>query len=158
MKRLMLISCSGSKNPTSGMLPAIERYTGGVYKSIKKARREGYWPAETDILIISAKYGLISEDTPIEMYDQKMTKDRAVELQKEVSRDLDLLLNERNYRQVFLNLGSIYMQSIALSSEIDQARRTGIVQEAAGEIGMRLRQTKQWIEEQHEVNRKINID
>nr|WP_052568889.1 DUF6884 domain-containing protein [Ktedonobacter racemifer] len=139
------------------MLPAIERYTGGVYKSIKKARREGYWPAETDILIISAKYGLISGDTPIEMYDQKMTRDRAVELQKEVSSSLDVLLQERNYNQIFLNLGSIYLQSITLSSEIDRARQSGRLQEVAGEIGMRLRQTKYWLEEQHKEDRKISI-
>lgn len=139
------------------MLLAMDRYTGGVYKSIKKARREGYWPVETDILIISAKYGLISEDTPIEMYDQKMDKARAIELQKEVSSGLDLLLKERNYDQIFLNLGSIYLQSIALSSEINRLRQAGVVQEATGEIGMRLSQTKNWMKKQHESDCKKRL-
>jgi hypothetical protein len=156
VKRLMVISCSGSKNSSSSVLPAIDRYTGGVYGIIKKARREGYWPKDTDILIISAKYGLIAENTLIEMYEQKMDKSRAIELRSEVSSRLDEYLKAERYAQIFINLGSVYLQSIAFSTEIDLARRSGILQEAEGAIGKRLRQTRVWIEDQYRFDCKTS--
>ncbi|WP_220199788.1 DUF6884 domain-containing protein [Ktedonospora formicarum] len=149
MKRLMLISCSGSKNPSLGLLPAIERYTGGVYSIIKKARREGYWQREIDILIVSAKYGLIAEDDLIEIYDQKMDKVRALELRGEVSQRLDDVLKRKNYSLIFMNMGSTYLMSIGDSFEVDRARRTGIIREAKGGIGKKLSQTKVWIKAQY---------
>jgi cytoplasmic iron level regulating protein YaaA (DUF328/UPF0246 family) len=99
----------------SELIPAIDRYQGNIYKIIKKARREGYWPQDTDVFIVSAKYGLISEHTLIELYDLKMTGDRAVELQVEVSRALDKLLRERHFDNIFIKMSKVYMQSIALS-------------------------------------------
>ncbi|GCE12493.1 DUF6884 domain-containing protein [Tengunoibacter tsumagoiensis] len=142
MKRLLLISCSGAKNKSTGTLPAIERYSGGVYQGIKKARREGSWPDETDIVILSAKYGLIFENTPVELYDQKTNQVRAKELQQKVSEALDAILKESRYDQIFINMGKVYMQSITLSLELQQAYQQGIVQEAFGGIGTKLSQTK----------------
>lgn len=145
MANLLLISCSGTKKQTPGALPALERYDGTTYKVIKKAKREGYWPEDTDIFIISAKYGLISEYTAIEDYDQKMTPARALELQSEVSRALDSLLQEKNYQNIFINMGMTYTASLDHSSEIQQARQNHKLQEAAGGIGERLQQTKAWL-------------
>ena len=149
MSCLLLISCSATKSYKSELIPAIDRYQGTIYKVIKKARREGYWPQDTDVFIVSAKYGLISEHTLIESYDLKMTGVRAVDLQAEVSHALDELLRERHYEKIFINMGKVYMQSIGLSREIEYARQRGILQEAFGGIGERQHQTKVWLIEQY---------
>jgi cytoplasmic iron level regulating protein YaaA (DUF328/UPF0246 family) len=152
MNRLMIISCSNLKSDTPEALPAIDRYKGVTYKVIKKARREGYWSKDTHIFIVSAKYGLISEHTCINTYDQKMTNTRAIELQNEVSGALDSLLKKGRYGKILLNLGEIYMQSISLSHEIERVRQTGSLQEAFGGIGLRQKQMKAWIIEQYKLD------
>lgn len=149
MTCLMLLSCSGTKSRAPGVVPAIDRYEGTTYKVIKKARREGYWPDDVHILIVSAKYGLISEYTMIEDYNQKMTVHRARELQMDVNLALDKALQETVYESIFINMGHIYTQSIAASQELEHARRTGKLQEAFGQIGERLQQTKSWIVASH---------
>jgi hypothetical protein len=145
MSYLLLISCSGTKKSNAWAIPAIERYEGTTYKVIQKARREGYWPEQTDLFIISARYGLIAEHTLIEDYDQKMNQARALELQAEVSQAFDALLRAKPYTQIFVNMGKVYTQSIASSSEFCKALQEGRLQEAAGGIGERLRQTKLWL-------------
>lgn len=149
MKHLMLIGCSHLKNKDPRVMSAIERYNGGVYQIIKKKRREHKWSYDIDILIISAKYGLISEFTSIELYDQKMDKRRAIELQEGVSRQIDDILRNKKYHHIFVNLGRIYALSIAVSHEIERARHLGIFREASGGLGTRLSQTKRWIEEHY---------
>jgi len=145
MANLLLISCSGTKKKDLEAIPALERYDGTTYKVIKKAKRERYWPKHTHLCIVSAKYGLISEHTLIEDYDQKMTNTRAIELQIVVSQALDNLLEQNTYEHIFINMGSVYTKSINLSSEVLKARHQGRLQEATGGIGERLQQTKAWL-------------
>ena len=73
-KSLLIISCSGNKRKTPWAIPAFQRYKRNVYQTIDKAIREGYFPTDyLDILIISAKLGLLNWDDEIENYDQEMT-------------------------------------------------------------------------------------
>ena len=53
-------------------MPAIERYDGVFFKVLRKALREGRCQPPVAILIISAKYGLITSKTLIPNYDKKM--------------------------------------------------------------------------------------
>jgi len=82
---LLVITCSQRKNESPGLLPAIDRYDGINYRIIRKAMRDGYLPKNLDILIISAKYGLLEQKSLIENYDQLMTKERAKELRNSIS-------------------------------------------------------------------------
>ena len=79
-KSLLIISCSGAKDKAPGKLPALMRYKGPFYPTLHKAKRENRLPKDLDILIISAKYGLLKSDDPIECYDQEMDCPRANEL------------------------------------------------------------------------------
>ena len=74
---LLIVACSQRKRSDPGLLPAIERYDGVNFRVLRKARREGYWPENLDVLILSAKYGLLKPDTLIEDYDSRMTQERA---------------------------------------------------------------------------------
>ena len=59
-RSLLIISCTGAKNKAPGFLPAVMRYKGPLYPTLHKAIREKRFPESLDILIVSAKYGLLT--------------------------------------------------------------------------------------------------
>ena len=140
---LLIVGCSQRKRPDPGLLPAIERYDGVNFRVLRKARREGYWPENLDVLILSAKYGLLRSDTPIEDYDQRMTRGQALALQPVVSADLDAHLTQVKYCEVFINLGQTYLLALAESKKIADLRDR--VAYASGGIGEKMSQMKQWL-------------
>lgn len=71
---LLIVMCSKRKRSAPDLLPALERYDGIFFRILRKARREGHWPDNLDILILSAKYGLLELDTAIENYDLRMIR------------------------------------------------------------------------------------
>lgn len=99
-KQLMIISCSDSKDPRPGLLPFLERYTDAWYQVIKKLKREGRFPDNLDILIISAKYGLIGYKRKIENYDWKMDPPRAKELRDSIISKLKKILSNKGYSKI----------------------------------------------------------
>lgn len=110
---LLIISCSYSKCKTTGTIPANQRYTGNVYLSIHKAFRKGYFPTGyLDILIISAKYGLLEWDTKIEYYCQKMEIERANELRPQVQEHLQTYLEGKNYDKLYICMGEKYRKTL----------------------------------------------
>jgi hypothetical protein len=136
MPRLLILACSQRKRSDRNALPAFERYTGVNFQILHKLRREHAFPSD-----LSAKYGLLSPETPICAYDLKMTERRATELCAQVSSDLDRHLQEKKYDSVFVNLGKAYLNTLALSSELKQCN----VQYATGGIGSKMKQMKAWI-------------
>jgi cytoplasmic iron level regulating protein YaaA (DUF328/UPF0246 family) len=144
---ILLISCSERKNPAPGLLPAFERYTGGMYQVVHRAQREGYWPADCRLVIVSAHYGLLSPETPIACYDCKMTRTRAALLQTQISSALDQVLTLAPCDTLFLNLGSWYRVTVQASHELEHLRFDGRVLEAHGGLGERLSQTKRWLKD-----------
>ena len=140
MNRLLLISCSQRKREDEGLLPAIDRYDGPVYRCLRKMVRDETYPVDAiGCLIISAKYGLITAQACIEDYDQKMTPVRAAELQEDVQSGLSRYLSKR-IEQVFINLGKDYMLAL-------EGFHWGVCStlEASGGIGMRTSQMKHWV-------------
>lgn len=102
MKRsLLIISCSDAKTDDPGAVPAIQRYKGPFFPSIRKAMREGYFPESLDILILSAKYGIIRHDENIEDYDQRMSPERAGKLRPSVQKKLDNFFKGHGLRSTF---------------------------------------------------------
>jgi cytoplasmic iron level regulating protein YaaA (DUF328/UPF0246 family) len=140
---LLILACSQRKCKDVGLLPAIDRYDGVNFSVLHKAYREGYLPDNLDILILSAKYGLIEAQIPIENYDLKMTKQRALELQTQVSHDLDQYLSQTNYQEIFVNMGQTYLLVIACSEE--RKKLHGKIVYATGGIGKKMAQMKEWL-------------
>jgi len=70
---LLIISCSQRKLDTPQSIYAMYRYEGPTYQILRKLRREGHFPLDVDVLIISARYGLLGLREPIHTYNQKMT-------------------------------------------------------------------------------------
>ena len=141
MRYLLIISCSARKVSTPELLPAIERYDGPTYRTLRKAKCEGWFPKSLDILIISAKYGLIPCRYPIDDYNQLMTPQRAAELTAEIQQKLKDSISNKPYDQVFINLGRTYRETL-------EGFHWGLVStfETSGGIGLKTSQMKVWLE------------
>jgi two-component sensor histidine kinase len=140
-KRLLIIGCSDKKNPIIGLTSAISLYNGPNYLSLKKLKREHMFPSDVQIVIISAKYGMIFPDQWIEKYDKKMTITRAEELKNELKRKLETYLKEKKFEECFINLGKTYMRSIeSVQFPLDIQKI-----EAKGKIGEKRSEMLKWL-------------
>lgn len=142
-RNLLLLGCSNQKFETENLIPAIERYNGVNYKVLKKLRRDKEFPYDLDIVVISAKYGFLKADIPIEYYNQPMTKERALELRSDILNDLKGYLKDRNYAEIFVNLGKTYLLAIKGFEEF-VPKQTRIMY-AEGKIGERMAKMKEWL-------------
>ena len=154
MRKLLIIGCSERKSKLLGFRPAIDRYDGPTYRILRKMHREVNFPENVDVLIISAKYGLISLYELIEDYDQCMTAERAAELAPIVQElltgeiiggngngDGTLGIHFYKYDEAFIHLGKTYRQTL-------EGFHWGLIRtlEASGGIGLKNRQMKVWLE------------
>lgn len=138
---LLLTSCSATKRPDAGLLPAIERYQGPTYRVIKANR-----PKHLALWMVSAQFGLLNEHNLIPHYDLRLTQARAEAMQAQVSADLDQVLRSAQVETMFINLGKVYGLTVQASKELDRLRHDGRLTEAYGGLGLRLQQTKAWLQ------------
>lgn len=135
-KYLLILPCSKQKKELYSTC-AIDLYDGPFYRVVRKNQ-----PKDLDILILSAKYGLISSDNLISHYDQIMTPNRAEELANEIMVKLEIIFTNEDYNEVFINLGKKYMIALDESKNILDEHN---VNWANGQIGERLHQLKTWL-------------
>jgi hypothetical protein len=156
MTDLLIVSCSARKRTDPGLLPAIERYDGPVFRVLRKARRQEYWPEGLAVLILSAELGLIEAQQAIPWYERRMTTVRAAELKAPVGRALAGRLSHAG--AIFVNMGRVYR---AVLPELPP-----LAVYAEGGIGQRSAQMKAWLRQRagekksgnmtsEEVNRKL---
>jgi len=126
-----------------GLLPAIERYDGISYFILRKAKRDGYFPKNLDILIISAKYGIIEPNSLIENYDQLMTKERAMQLKNLVATKLAEKVKLTKYNEIFLNIGKTY--KMTLEGWESNIKQDSSIIYASGSIGKKSSQMLHWL-------------
>lgn len=137
-KNLLIMSCSQRKNPSIEPMKAIDRYTGVFFNVLKKNNPE---LKDLDLIIISAKYGFLLPGCLIENYDMKMTKKRAYELRDEITYDFQDFFKNRNYSEIFINLGKYYSKATYFCSGVKGMRLVN----ANGGIGERMAQMKKWL-------------
>lgn len=132
-RHLLILGCSSTKLDTSNLLPALTRYAGPFYKVINNYLRNSYWPKDLSIGVLSAKYGLIGGLTPINYYDLRMDKERAL-AHKEAATET-LLQWSAKHTKLSLILGKDYLPALNL----DALGRTNIKADIAdGGIGVKL--------------------
>ena len=137
-KRCLVLSCSRAKRRDSGLLPALERYDGPLFRVLRKYLRLNP-EAQLSILILSARFGLITAGTPIPYYDQRMTFLRAQELRIPVQ----CALTEKvtGCSEVVLILGKPYRAVLDGWSVPDGIR----VRWLEGSLGERLSRLRAWL-------------
>ena len=137
---LLIIGCSQRKNESVSPAPALHLYDGVNYRVLRKILLERGWPAGLQVKILSAKYGLIDATAIIEVYEQRLNKNRARKINREVLAELSKLPVPRT---VFINLGQDYMPAIDGLERIFPHSEIII---AAGPIGMKMQAMKRWLE------------
>lgn len=139
----LLLSCSQRKRSAEQPIGALELYDGYYYRIIAKLMRESSFPTNLDIIIVSAKYGVLRESDTILPYDQKMTAHRAAEVRDKVLGQLEFAFRNRRYQEVFVNLGRNYLEAVfGFEALLPDTVR---VIYAEGGIGQRGSQMKRWI-------------
>jgi hypothetical protein len=142
-RRLLIISCSARKLRTEGQVCAWTLYDGVAYRMLKRMQREETFPQDVDIVILSARYGLIGTDTPIAFYDQLMDRAMALEQADHNRSLLQSILAARSYHAVFVAMGRTYMTAIEPISEWLPENVSFEV--AQGGIGYKLHALKNWL-------------
>jgi hypothetical protein len=138
---LLIVSCSQRKNDSCGLMPAINRYDGPYYQSLRKLMVSSKMPRNLDIKIISAKYGLLNANDNIENYDLRMTADIARALHPQIIRGLKCVIDSKPYSEVYVNLGKDYLPAIdGFEKIIDRP-----IVFATGGIGVKRKQMIDWI-------------
>ena len=131
MKELIVLGCSSSKVQTSGTLPAISLYDGPWFRVLRTFLRDYSWPDQLSVAVVSAKYGFVGAISPLSTYDERMTSQRAAQLNAEVTGKLRRLA--ATHRPAELVMGVDYLPSIDMESLPGEWRPRPV----AGQIGQK---------------------
>jgi hypothetical protein len=138
---LLVIGCSARKTAGVSTGRAWDVYDGRLFQVLKKAFRVAGRPPGLDILIVSAKFGVIGESRRIVAYDYRRpaTPNGVIAAW---TAQLRRLTQGRPYRHVHINLGAAYRAALP-----DLARSFGAAEVtfAEGGIGRRNAATRAWV-------------
>ncbi len=94
-ERLLILACSATKRDGPRYMPAIERYDGPLFRTLRAVDPNGQ---KARVAILSAHLGFRAADTPIETYDARMTPQIAAAM---ISGDLSTRWpRQKNQRRV----------------------------------------------------------
>ena len=142
-RRLLILSCSQRKHESRDLLPAIERYNGPLFFVLRRFLRECPRQArQLDVYILSAAYGLIPGNLPIEWYDQKINASRVVELRSQVNTTFSDIQRD-NYASICFGLGRTYLKAFEGVQNLVTTHTEPIV--IYGTMGKRQVQLKKWL-------------
>jgi len=138
MKQLLVLACSARKHGNLEVMPAIERYDGVAFRMLKKTP---YDTDNVDIMILSAKYGLLYPSQYIPDYNLKMRSDIVPKLKPQVHQVMAEALQRMRYDIVVLSMSQLY------TTVFDQFvwPSTTTVYFVPGGIGVKLGFTKRWL-------------
>lgn len=142
MNRLLIVACSERKNPLPELVPAIERYDGPIFRVLRKFLCE-YSGQAPEILILSAKFGLIGPSDMIPEYNCRLTADAATRLRPAVLAKLRAALQSSPVTAVGLCLGRDYMQAVK-GFETYLPGGTSL-EYIGGGLGRRLTRLREWL-------------
>ena len=115
--RLLVLACSATKRRIRRLLPAVDRYDGPAFRTLRKYWREGgKSPHPKDVYILSAKFGLIRGTKKIPCYDQVMDKNRAAHLSLRAGKRLKSTIERQAYKDGLAVMGFRYRQVLTLES------------------------------------------
>lgn len=141
--RLLIIPCSKAKRVFRGPAQAISMYDGPLYRMLRNRIYDFSNNDGIDIVIISAKYGAIKPKTEIINYNQRMTNERAIQLQPEIKRELSKLISKKDYSDVLIDLGGSYLT--AIGPTLCRFPEEATIRILQSRIGDRLKETKEWL-------------
>ena len=141
-KQLIVLGCSAIKRKSDSLLPAISLYDGPTFRVLRSFLREFHWPTNLSVAVLSAKYGIIGSLSPISTYDQRMTRERAAELNGEISTVLRTWSG--SHTRIDLLLGQDYLPGIAPDLFRGESASMRVVD---GPIGIKLNRLSRMLRE-----------
>ncbi|MEJ1936061.1 DUF6884 domain-containing protein [Nostoc sp. NIES-2111] len=142
--KLLIIGCSQRKRSDADPLPAITRYEGPPFFVLRRFLRQCASDLPSlDIYILSAEFGLISQNDLIPNYDHRMTAKRAQQLHSEVISKLENIAKARLYQETFICVGRDYLPAINGYQTILPANTS--IRIASGSMGGKLSQLYDWL-------------
>ena len=137
---LLLMGCSRRKAAGIQAGPAWEVYDGPLYRVLRKRLGpRAAWPEGLDVLIVSARYGVIRADRRIETYDAVLT---GREPPGRWTKALRRAVGGRDYGRVHVNLGRAYLRAVG---DLGPLFAGADVAFAAGGIGRRAAGLVAWL-------------
>lgn len=143
-RRLLILMCSDRKVGGADPLPAVERYDGPLWQVLRVClRAQPQLGVGLDTYVLSAAFGLIPATQAIPWYDQKMTAERAAELQPSALMGFGMLI-EKGYDQICLGLSQIYLPALDGWESLVPAGTSATLTD--GPIGTKKAQLRAWLE------------
>ena len=139
-QKLLILGCSDLKRDAEGLLPALDRYDGPVYRVLRKFLREHHWPTNVSVGVLSAEYGLFGIFKRIANYDKRMDRTTAQAKASECSTVLTKWA--RSHSSIDISLGKDYLPAIQPALDTLNVRPTLF----KGAIGEKLYQVKNFLE------------
>jgi hypothetical protein len=140
MRSLLIIACSKRKARGMRVATAWDLYDGVVYRMLKKRLGpRNNWPPWLDVLIVSARYGVIPPGKRICTYDQTMPKNGEPE---RWAGKLHRMIARQAYDFVHVNLGRRYLTAVGNVAGLFPKAEVAF---AAGGIGRRVAATAAWV-------------
>ncbi len=142
-RSLLVLACSARKSARVRRGPAWEVYDGRVYQVLKKLLRDHpSWRESLDILIVSARHGVIDSKRVVSIYDDRLTSARSADLARRSARQLRRNVAGRYYQAAHANLGRIYREAVP---DLSAILAPAPIDWASGGIGARNAQTRGWV-------------
>jgi len=139
-KKLLIISCSQRKRNLQSLIPAMDLYDGPMYRMIRNFKPIYY--NGVDLMIVSAKYGLMQHNHRIRTYDKRLKEDHIPRLREQTKIRLERKLSSAVYDEILLSMGKDYLQ---LFNGIEEMAPQCKISVAKGRIGEKLHETKVWL-------------
>ncbi|EPA06516.1 DUF6884 domain-containing protein [Candidatus Nitrosarchaeum limnium] len=140
-KKLLVVSCSERKKIEVNRMPAIEMYDGPMFRMIRK--HKPFFYNGVDLLIVSAKYGLMKPTLQIANYDKRLSPEQIPKLQKQTLSRLEKFVSNENYKEIMFSMGKDYLSLFDGVDNVLPPKCT--VKIAKGKIGQKLHKTKNWL-------------
>ena len=148
MTALIVMACSGKKHPGAERMPAIDRYQGPMWGTLRAALNELGEAEKPEVWFLSAKYGFHPASLGILDYEQKLTEHRARDLLSNPNSNWrEFAQAAHSMDRIMLAGGFVYRDAMrrAIGKLPMQGASPLIAETDGGGIGHHRAQLRQWI-------------
>jgi hypothetical protein len=140
-RRLLIVSSQSTNGDVDGP-PDVKRARGGALGAVRALQKEGRWPGDLDLLVLSDAYGLVEPNTPgEEPVPVPFTRaENPNWWDGYVGRNLDNMVHRRGYSDVFVLVRPEHAQAVRTSQRLKRLPATW----AGGEAGVALDELRAW--------------
>lgn len=142
MTGLIVMACSSTKQNGAADMPAIYRYDGPMWRTLRAALSEVPEDLHPSVWFLSARYGFHPADMPIADYEERMTTGRAAELLRLPTSNRACFADvAAGASRVLLAGGALYRETMRRAIGLHKS----ITETDGGGIGIHRKQLRCWL-------------